>query len=67
MYMVKTSSEGAVMFSPNKDVEYFVEKSGGYKTVCRSMNLYTYFILMENHNYIQSKRNFFESSPKGRS
>ena len=36
----ETSTEGAVMFSENKDVEYFVNKSGGYKKFADNESIY---------------------------
>lgn len=57
------STEGAVMFSANKDVEYFVDKSGGYKKFADVESIY---ILHPNGESIRYKksRNIFESSPK---
>lgn len=57
------STEGAVMFSANKDVEYFVNKSGGYKKFADVESVY---ILHPNGESIRYKksRNIFESSPK---
>ena len=57
------SSEGAVMFSENKDVEYFVEKSGGYKKFADNESIYILHPNGESQLY-RSKRNIFESSPK---
>lgn len=57
------STEGAVMFSANKDVEYFVNKSGGYKKFADVDSVY---ILHPNGESIRYKksRNIFESKPK---
>ena len=57
------SSEGAVMFSENKDVEYFVEKSGGYKKFADNESIYILHPNGESQLY-RSKRNIFESRPK---
>tara|TARA_B100000925_G_scaffold230602_1_gene179153 strand:- start:1023 stop:2807 length:1785 start_codon:yes stop_codon:yes gene_type:complete len=57
------SSEGAVMYSENKDVEYFVEKSGGYKKFADNESIYILHPNGESQLY-RSKRNIFESSPK---
>lgn len=59
----ETSSEGAVMFSENKGVEYFVEKSGGYKKHADKKSIYILHPNGESQLYI-SKRNIFESSPQ---
>ena len=57
------SSEGSVMFVSNQDVEYFVNKSGGFKEFADVNSIY---ILHPNGEYIRYKtqRNIFESRPK---
>lgn len=57
------SSEGAVKFSENKDVDYFVEKSGGYKKFAEKDSIYVLHPNGESQLYAR-KRNIFESSPK---
>ena len=57
------SSEGAVMFSENKDIEYFVDKSGGYKKFADNESIYILHPNGESQLY-RSKRNIFESRPK---
>ena len=57
------SSEGAVMFSENKGVEYFVDKSGGFKKFADNESIYILHPNGESQLY-RSKRNIFESSPK---
>ena len=57
------SSEGAVMYSDNQDVEYFVERSGGYKKFADNESIYILHPNGESQLY-RSKRNIFESSPK---
>ena len=59
----ETSSEGAVMFSENKGVEYFVDKSGGYKKFADNESIYILHPNGESQLY-RSKRNIFESRPK---
>jgi len=59
----ETSSEGAVMYSENKNVEYFVEKSGGYKRFADKQSIYILHPNGESQLYT-AKRNIFESSPK---
>ena len=57
------SSEGAVMFSENKGVEYFVDKSGGFKKFADNESIYILHPNGESQLY-RSKRNIFEKSPK---
>jgi len=57
------SSEGAVMYSDNQDVEYFVEKSGGYKKFADNESIYILHPNGESQLY-RSKRSIFERSPK---
>jgi len=57
------SSEGAVMYSENQDVEYFVEKSGGYKKFADNESIYILHPNGESQLY-RSKRSIFESSPR---
>ena len=59
----ETSSEGAVMYSDGQDVEYFVEKSGGYKKFADNESVYILHPNGESQLY-RSKRNIFERSPK---
>tara|TARA_A100001011_G_scaffold398597_1_gene503631 strand:+ start:4917 stop:6737 length:1821 start_codon:yes stop_codon:yes gene_type:complete len=59
----ETSTEGAVMYSELKDVEYFVEKSGGYKQFADSESIYILHPNGESQLY-KSKRSIFERSPK---
>lgn len=57
------ASEGAIMFSPNKDVEYFVEKSGGFKKFADTQAIYILHPNGESSSYSKN-RNIFENSPK---
>lgn len=57
------SSEGSVMFSPNKTVEYFVNKSGGFKRFADVNSIYILYPNGESVRY-ESKRNLFESRPR---
>ena len=59
----ETSTEGAVMFSENKDVEYFVDKSGGFKKFADNESIYILHPNGESQLY-RSKRNIFENRPK---
>ena len=51
------------MYSDNQDVEYFVERSGGYKKFADNESIYILHPNGESQLY-RSKRNIFESSPK---
>ena len=57
------STEGAVMYSELQDVEYFVEKSGGYKQFADNKSIYILHPNGESQLY-RSQRNIFERSPK---
>lgn len=57
------SSEGAVMYSENQSVNYFVEKSGGYKRFSDKESIYVLHPNGESQLYSR-KRNIFESSPE---
>jgi len=59
----ETSVEGAVLYSENQTLEYFINKSGGYKKYADKNSIY---ILHPNgeSQLFSSKRNIFESSPK---
>jgi len=59
----ETSNEGAVMYSENKTVEYFIEKSGGYKKFADMKSIYVLHPNGESQLF-SSKRNIFESSPR---
>ena len=58
----EVSSEGAVMFSQNKTVDYFVEKSGGYKRFADNDSIYILHPNGETQRY-SKKRNLFANSP----
>ena len=57
------SSEGAVMFSENQGVDYFVDKSGGFKKFADRDSIYILHPNGESQLY-RSKRNIFENRPK---
>lgn len=57
------SSEGAVMYIPDKGVDYFVDKSGGFKRYADRESIYILHPNGESQLY-KTKRNIFESSPK---
>ena len=57
------SSEGAVMFSENQGVDFFVDKSGGFKKFADRESIYILHPNGESQLY-RSKRNIFENRPK---
>jgi len=59
----ETSSEGAVRYVQNQDVDYFVNKTGGFKKFADKESIYILHPNGESQLY-SSKRNIFESSPK---
>ena len=61
----ETSSQGAVMYSEDKSVDYFVQKSGGYKRFADKESIYILYPNGESQLY-SIKRNIFESSPKSK-
>ena len=61
----ETSSEGAVMYSEDKSVDYFVQKSGGYKRFADKESIYILYPNGESQLY-STKRNIFESSPESK-
>ena len=62
MYMVKFLQKDLLCFSPNQDVEYFVNKSGGFK---RFADVNSIYILHPNGESVRyENKNIFESQPK---
>ena len=59
------STEGSVIYSPNQDVEYFVDKSGGFKKFADVNSIYILHPNGESVRY-EKKRNIFESEPKSK-
>lgn len=59
----ETSTEGAVMYSEGQDVEFFIQKSGGYKKFADAESIYILHPNGESQLY-RSKRNIFERAPK---
>ena len=57
------SSEGAVMYSNNQGVDYFINKSGGLKKFADNESIYILHPNGESQLY-RSKRNIFENSPR---
>ena len=60
----ETSTEGAVMYSEMQDVEYYVQKSGGYKQFADNDSIYILHPNGESQLY-KAQRSIFERSPKG--
>ena len=58
----EVSSEGAVAFEANKEVDYYVEKSGGYKNYADNLSIYILHPNGETERYSR-KRNLFASQP----
>jgi hypothetical protein len=56
------STEGAVMYAEGQNVEYFVEKSGGFKSYADTDSIYILHPNGETERF-SKKRNIFESSP----
>ena len=59
----EVSSEGAVAFTPNKDVDYFVTKSGGYKRFADNESIYILHPNGETQRYAR-QRNLFANEPR---
>ena len=59
----ETSTEGAVMYTDGQDVEFFIQKSGGYKKFADADSIYILHPNGESQLY-RSKRNIFERAPK---
>ncbi len=59
----EVSAEGSVMYSPNKDVSFFINKSGGYKKFADNESIYILHPNGETDRYSR-KRNIFESQPR---
>ncbi len=59
----EVSSEGSVMYSPNKDVNFFLNKSGGLKEYADNKSIYILHPNGETERY-SKKRNIFESQPE---
>lgn len=59
----ESSTEGAVAYSQNEGVEYYINKAGGLKKYADSGSIYILHPNGESQLYKQ-KRNIFESSPR---
>ena len=59
----EVSSGGSVMFHPNKDVNFFINKSGGYKKYADNEAIYILHPNGETERHSR-KRNIFESRPR---
>ena len=58
----ETSAEGAVMFTEGKGINYYINKSGGFKKYAEKQSIYVLHPNGESELF-SSKRNIFESSP----
>ncbi len=59
----EVSSEGAVTFEANQGVDYFVEKSGGYKRFADNESIYILHPNGETQRY-SKQRNLFANQPR---
>tara|TARA_Y100000739_G_C20588524_1_gene456629 strand:- start:4 stop:1821 length:1818 start_codon:yes stop_codon:yes gene_type:complete len=59
----EVSSEGSVMYSPNKDVEYFISKSGGLKRFADTESIYILHPNGETEKF-SKKKNLFANQPQ---
>ena len=59
----EVSSEGAISFTPDKGVEYFVNKSGGYKRFADNESIYILHPNGETQRY-SKQRNLFANQPR---
>ncbi len=59
----EVSSEGSVMYVPNKGVDFFIDKSGGYKKYADNESIYILHPNGETDRY-SKRRNIFESQPR---
>ena len=59
----EVSSEGSVMYVENKSVDFFIDKSGGYKKYADNESIYILHPNGETQRY-SKKRNIFENQPK---
>jgi protein involved in polysaccharide export with SLBB domain len=58
----EVSTEGAVMYSPGRNVDYFVNKSGGYKKFADKKSIYILHPNGETDRYSKN-RNLFANQP----
>ena len=59
----EVSSEGAIRYVPNEGVEYFVDKSGGFKRFADNESIYILHPNGETQRY-SKKRNLFANEPR---
>ena len=59
----EVSSEGSVMYVPNEGVDFFIDKSGGYKQFADNDSIYILHPNGETDRY-SKRRNVFESQPR---
>ncbi len=59
----EVSSEGAIAYAPNEGVDYFVEKSGGYKRFADNESIYILHPNGETQRY-SKQRNLFANQPR---
>lgn len=59
----EVSSEGSVMYAPGEGVDFFIDKSGGYKQFADNDSIYILHPNGETDRY-SKRRNVFESQPR---
>tara|TARA_B100000674_G_scaffold496879_1_gene528559 strand:- start:129 stop:1940 length:1812 start_codon:yes stop_codon:yes gene_type:complete len=59
----EVSSEGSVMYVPGEGVDFFIDKSGGYKQFADNDSIYILHPNGETDRY-SKRRNIFESQPR---
>ncbi len=59
----EVSSEGSVMYVPNKSIDFFIDKSGGYKKYADNESIYILHPNGETDRY-SKRRNIFENQPR---
>ena len=59
----EVSKQGSVMFSPEKDIEFFISKSGGYKKYADNEAIYILHPNGETERYSR-QRNILENKPR---
>ncbi len=59
----EVSTEGSVMYAPNEGVDFFIDKSGGYKKYADNESIYILHPNGETQRY-SKRRNIFENQPR---
>ena len=59
----EVSTEGSVMYAPNEGIDFFIDKSGGYKKYADNESIYILHPNGETQRY-SKRRNIFENQPR---